>query len=264
MDYHDQSKYSIRAVDRALDVVRCIAVSEQPMTVDQITARMELPKTTVFRVLATLENRGFVVRDPVSQTYSFGEMALLVGARALGQADVRIIARPFIEQLMVETGETVHLSVLNLDSALCIDKIDSTRSVRMLSFVGFRDPLYCSGVGKTLLAFQPEREREELISKIEFVRRTDRTIMDRGALGKELDRIRLQGYALDLGEIEDGLSCIAAPVRNNAGRVIAAISISGPDSRISEAVQPHLISVVTAKAQRISKGLGYIAREDQE
>ncbi len=231
------------------------------MTVDQITARMALPKTTVFRVLATLENRGFVTRDPVSQTYSFGEMALLVGARALGQADVRDIARPFIEQLMNETGETVHLSVLNLNSALCIDKIDSTRSVRMLSFVGFRDPLYCSGVGKTLLAFQPEDEQEALISEIQFVKRTNRTIMDRDSLREELNQIRLHGYALDLGEIEDGLSCVAAPIRNSSGRVIAAISISGPDTRVNESVQMHLISAVTANAQRISKALGYVLGE---
>ncbi|MBI4923297.1 MAG: IclR family transcriptional regulator [Devosia nanyangense] len=236
-----------------------MASHDDPLTVDQITAETGLPKTTVFRVLATLEKRAFITREATTQAYRFGEMALLVGARALGQLDVKLVARPFIEELMEETGETVHLSILNQTSALCIDKIDSRRSVRMLSFIGFRDPLYCSGVGKVLLAFQPDGERETLISSIELAKRTARTVTDRQALSEHLRGIREQGYALDLGEIEDGLSCVAAPIRDHGGRVVAAVSVSGPDSRIDEGVRRALIPVVVAKAQRVSKALGYLA-----
>src|SRR5690606_22723297 len=155
-------------------------------------------------------------------------MALLVGARALGRSDVRSVARPYLEQLMDETGETVHLSILNSNSALCIDKIDSRRSVSMLSYVGFRDPLYCSGVGKTLLAYQPEAASEAIMANLKLTPRTEYTIADVAALRDHLEIIRQQGYALDLGEIEVGLTCVAAPILGDDNEIIAAISISGP------------------------------------
>lgn len=253
----DTEKYTVRAVDRALDIIRCLADDEEPLTVDQISARAGLPKTTAFRVLATLESRGFVIRDPIRQTYGFGEMALLVGARALGRSDVRSVARPYLEQLMDETGETVHLSILNSNSALCIDKIDSRRSVSMLSYVGFRDPLYCSGVGKTLLAYQPEAAREAIMANLKLTRRTEYTIVDVAALRDHLEIIRQQGYALDLGEIEVGLTCVAAPILGDDNEIIAAISISGPDARFDEEARRTLVPNVISKAQRISQALGF-------
>jgi DNA-binding IclR family transcriptional regulator len=257
----DNDRYSIRAVDRAIDVIQCLAEREEPLNADDITAATGLPKSTVFRVLATLVGRGFLERDNDRQTYSFGTLALLVGVRALGNLDVRRVARPVIEQLTEATGETVHLSVLNEQSALCVDKIDSKRSVRMSSFVGFRDPLHCSGVGKTLLAFQDEAVREALIARMGFERHTERTITDPEALRSHLREIVTQGYAVDREEIEKGLSCVAAPIRDHTGKVIAAISNSGPTYRLDDAAIRDLIPVVLAHANRISTALGYLPRK---
>jgi DNA-binding IclR family transcriptional regulator len=257
----DGDRYSIRAVDRAIDVIQCLAEREEALTADDITAATGLPKSTVFRVLATLVGRGFLERDNDRQTFSFGTLALLVGMRALGNLDVQRVARPFIEQLTDATGETVHLSVLNEQSALCIDKIDSKRSVRMSSFVGFRDPLHCSGVGKTLLAFQDEAVREALIARIGFEKHTERTITEPEALRAHLREIVAQGYAVDREEIEEGLSCVAAPIRDHTGKVIAAISNSGPTYRLDDAAIRDLIAIVLSHANRISTALGYLARK---
>ncbi|MDN2567919.1 IclR family transcriptional regulator [Aquibium sp. A9E412] len=253
----DGKRYSVRAVERALEVVRSIAMHPSAPTVDEIVASVGLPKTTVFRVLATLTAERFLERDDRLQTYHFGELAALVGARALGDMDVKRVAHPFLDALMRETGETVHLAILSEGAALCVDKIDALRSVRMLSFVGFRDPLHCSGVGKALLAFQPEPERKRLLESIPLARHTERTICHRGALERHLEEIRDSGYALDAGEVEEGLVCAAAPVFDHLGTVAAAISVSGPASRMNGAALGAAIETVVDHARRISRSLGH-------
>jgi len=254
-------RYSIRAVERTLDIIQCVADSPEPLTVDQIVAATGLAKTTVFRVLATLTARRFVNRDLESQTYRLGAMALRIGTRALGDLDVARVAQPHLERLMRETGETVHLSVVNGRTALCIAKIDSLQAMRMASYVGFRGPLHCSGTGKALLAFLDAESREDLLQRLVLVPRTARTITDKAVLRDELDHIRERGFALDIGEIEDELACIAAPLRDHSGQTIAAVSISGPMGRINDGTMPGLIGIVRGVAAAISSELGFIEQE---
>jgi DNA-binding IclR family transcriptional regulator len=257
-----EDRYAIRSVDRALDIIACIAGRNGALTVDQITEATGLPKSTVFRVLATLTARRFVDRDPQSQTYRLGMLALVIGARALGDLDLRRVARRYIEALMGESGETVHLAILDQASALCIDKIDSNRSVRMSSFVGFRDPLHCSGVGKALLAFQDDATLAGLIEGMTLDARTPHTITDRAALEAQVAVIRRQGYATDVEEIEEGLCCIAAPIRDHSGAAIAGVSISGPTTRVNADSLTALIPLVTACADAISRELGFQGDQD--
>lgn len=252
-----EDRYSIRSVDRTIDIIACVAANNGALTIDQIVTAARLPKSTVFRILATLEARRFVERSPQSQTYRLGSLAVMVGARALGELDIRRIARPHIETLMEATGETVHLSMLNDDTALCIDKIDSTRSIRMSSYVGFRDPLHCSGVGKVLLAFQTEPERKAILSRITLTRQTPRTITDKRLLQQQLDAIRAKGFATDIEEIEEGVGCVAAPIYDHSIRAIASVSISGPTTRINETTLDNLIPLVSRCAAAISGDLGF-------
>jgi len=256
MNSASEDRYAIRSVERALDIVQCVTAQNGELGVDEITARVGLPKSTVFRLLATLVSRRFLDRDPERQTYRLGTMALSVGARALGDLDIRGAARPHLEQLVRATSETVHLSVLSGDSALCIDKIDSPRSVRMSSYVGFRDPLYCSGVGKVLLAFADEAARRALIAGMVLEPRTARTITDKAELEAQLAHIRAEGVAIDSEEIEEGLGCVAAPIRDHSGKVVASLSLSGPTTRVSEETLPAIIAAVRACAAAISHDLG--------
>lgn len=249
-------RYSIRAVDRAFDVIDAVAAANGNVGVDQLVETTGLAKTTVFRVLATLCARRFLERDEATQTYRLGMGALVIGSRALGDLDLRRAARSHLEQLMASTGETVHLSILSNDSALCIDKIDASRSMRMASFVGFLDPLHCSGVGKALLAFQDDATRDQLLGRMRLERHTPHTITDRAALEVQIAEIRARGVAIDDEEIEEGLRCVAAPIRDHSGGVIAAISISGPITRVSPAILDGLVTVVADCARTISRELG--------
>ncbi len=253
-----EDRYAIRSVDRALDILECVAAQNGVLGVDQIAAATGLPKSTVFRVLATLSGRRLVERDPQSQTYRLGMLALVIGARAMGDLDLRRSARPHLEQLVAATGETVHLSILSADNALCIDKLDASRSMRMASFVGFLDPLHCSGVGKALLAFQDDALRSQLLGRLRLEPHTPHTITDRTALVAQIAAIRAQGYAVDDEEIEQGLRCVAAPIRDHSGAVIAAVSISGPTTRVTEDSVGALATAVQGCARAISRELGAI------
>ena len=251
-----EDRYAIRSVDRAVDILECVASGNGVLTVDQIVVATGLPKTTVFRLLATLTARRLLERDERSQTYRLGMLALVIGARAMGDLDLRRAARPHLEQLVAGTGETVHLSILSDDKALCIDKLDASRSMRMASFVGFLDPLHCSGVGKALLAFQEEPARSQLIARMRLEPHTPHTITDAARLNAQIDEIRARGYAIDDEEIEEGLRCVAAPIRDHSGSVVAAVSISGPTTRVTDTSLAELGIAVESCAQTISRELG--------
>lgn len=251
-----EDRYAIRSVDRALDILECVAARNGALTVDQIVVATGLPKTTAFRVLATLTARRLLERDEPTQTYRLGMLALVIGARAMGDLDLRRAARPHLEQLVGDTGETVHLSILSEDKALCIDKLDASRSMRMASFVGFLDPLHCSGVGKALLAFQEAPVRQQLLGRMQLEPHTPHTITSTAVLAEQIDVIRKRGYAIDDEEIEEGLRCVAAPIRDHSGGVIAAVSISGPTTRVTEASLKDLATAVERCARSISRELG--------
>ena len=251
-----EDRYSIRSVDRAVDILECIAAQNGVLMVDQVVAATCLPKTTVFRVLATLAARRLVERDEQTQTYRLGMLALVIGARAMGDLDLRRSARPHLERLVAETGETVHLSILSQDKALCIDKLDTSRSMRMASFVGFLDPLHCSGVGKALLAFQDEPLRQQLMARMQLEAHTPHTITDPEQLAAQVAEIRVRGYAIDDEEIERGLRCVAAPIRDHSGAVVAVVSISGPTTRVTDANLADLVQAVRDCARTVSRDLG--------
>ena len=251
-----EDRYAIRSVDRAVDILAAVAASNGALTVDGIVADTGLPKSTVFRILATLTARRVLDRDEQSQTYRLGMLALVIGAPAMGELDLRRSARPHLESLVASTGETVHLSILSDDNALCVDKLDASHSMRMASFIGFLDPLHCSGVGKALLAFQDEPVRQLLMARMRFEPHTPHTITDPGRLAEQIVEIRARGYAIDDEEIEQGLRCVAAPIRDHSGAVVAAVSISGPTTRVTQDGLGDLAKAVEACARAISQELG--------
>ncbi len=160
-------------------------------------------------------------------------------------------------ELAKKAQETVHLAVLSETEIVYLDKVDSPRTIGVMSKIGQRSPLYCTALGKTLLAFQPEAEQSRILRRIQLVKRTPRTISSKSRLLEELKSVRTRGYAFDERESEEDVECIAAPIRNHAAEVIAALSISGPRRKIGTPEEGEFIRQVVEAANLVSSKLGY-------
>lgn len=225
----DRKDYTIRSVEKALQVLKSFSISSPTLSLTELSKVTGLNKTTVLRLLRTLEKHSFVETVSEDGKYTIGVEVYKLGNVFFHSLDLEKKARPHLTKLANELKKTIHLCILDEAKALYLDKIESDeQTVRiMTSKRGAHASLHCTGVGKTLLAFQPDAKREAILNSLELDRFTKNTITDMDVLKKELDKIQKQGYALDLEEREEDIVCIAAPVRNMNGNVIASVSISG-------------------------------------
>lgn len=253
----DSQRYSIRAIDRALRILMGFTTAGAEQTIGALAASAEVPRSTAFRILATLESAGFVERGSVADTYRLGPSALLVGGAALRQLDFQQRLRPQLEALMQATGETVHLVIFRDSQTLVVDKIDSYHAIRLVSNIGFRSPLHATSAGKLMLAHQPSARIDRILRTYEFTPYTAATITDAGALRRHFEVIRQQGYSVDDEEFEVGLRCIAAPIRDSSREVFAGVSISGPIQRMTHEKVAALIPLLLAHVEQMSRALGY-------
>jgi DNA-binding IclR family transcriptional regulator len=180
------------------------------------------------------------------------------GNTYLRRMDFIQISKPIMADLALEVQETVHLAVLSYTEIVYVDKVDSPRTLGVMSKIGQRAPLYCTGLGKVLLAFQPEDELSRIINEIKLKPYTKNTIASKKKLVEELKEIRKRGYALDEREFEEDVECIAAPIRNHLGDAIAALSISGPQRKINTPQEKQFVSQVMNAAALVSSKMGYM------
>ncbi|MGE5509259.1 MAG: IclR family transcriptional regulator [Chitinophagales bacterium] len=251
---------SVQAVDRTLAILETLATHPGPVPLSVLAREVGLNVSTVHRLLHTLMGRGFVQQEADSGRYKLGLKVFELGTAALAALDVRQVGRAFLEEIVRATNETANLVVLDQHEVVYVDQVESSRQVKMSARIGSRAPLHCTGAGKAILAHLPPAERDALLERLNLVRRTARTLVDVGDLRRDLTETARRGYSLDLEEMEDGVRCIAAPVRNSFGRVVAAISVSGPSSRLSdEYLEAKLIPMVKGAAAQLSARLGYSA-----
>jgi len=248
----------LQSVDHALAVLESFDAANPELGVTALSGRLKLAKSTVYRLLSTLAARGYVCQNPATGKYRLGLKAFEVGSLAVSQLTVREIALPLLERLRDATKETVHLGVRDGDAVIYLDKIETPHAMRMYSRTGRRAPLHCTALGKVLLAFAPSTEAARLLRR-GLRRYTPNTIIDPDVLGKELGKIREDGYALDEEEFEEGLKCVAAPLWDYSGTVVASAGIAGPHIRITSDRLPDLIAVVRETAGEISARLGHRA-----
>ncbi len=247
----------VQAVDRSLAILEAMARDGGPMALGEISAEVELTRSTVHRLLSTLISRGFARQDLFTGRYSLGLKALEVGTSILASLDIRSIARPYLRGLAQDCGETANLAVLEGLDVVYIDQVEAESIIKMRARLGSRGPAHCTGSGKVLLAALPDEELERVLRGKVLKRYTTRTIADPGRLRQELSRVRKEGYALDFGEMEPAVRCAAAPVHDHEGRVTCAVSISGPDTRIEgERLRSVLVPAVLKAAEDISRELG--------
>ena len=223
----------IKSVEKAIAILNAFTIERPELSVTELSQQLALHKSTVSRLLSTLEGGGLVEQNPETGKYHLGAALLGLGALVRAHADMREIARPHLRQLAQEAQETVNLAVLDGDEVINIKQIlPQKRQVKNIGWVGGRTPPHCVSTGKVLLAYRPQEDVGRIIAQ-GLPCRTDKTITDPGRLREELANIRQRGYATGLEELEEGLNAVAAPVRDHTGEVLAAVSVSGPSYRVS-------------------------------
>lgn len=252
------NRYNIRVVDRAISVLNVLA-DGKPRTLTELSKEIEINSSTTFRLLATLLSHNFIKQENSTGQYRLG-LACLELARAYSTGnEIRHIALPVLEALRNATKETVHLAVLDELEIIYLEKLEGLHAIGLMSSrVGRRAPAYCTGIGKALLAQIDSDLIASLLQDITLKQYTDMTIVDERKLLAHLELVRNRGYALDLGEHENDVRCVAAPVFDQTGKTVAAISVSGPKDRIDPVESNHLlIEQTTEAASTISSQLGY-------
>jgi DNA-binding IclR family transcriptional regulator len=214
----------------------------------------------VQNIIEAMKTQGFVEKNKSNDRYYFGPEAIHLGFSVVAKLDIRQISRTHLEALCRETGETVFLGVLSGDKVIYIDKVVSEQMIRIDARFGATRPLNCTAVGKVLLAYQPSKDIQVLYEVGAFEKMTGNSIVDPELLQSELEKIRTQGWSTDNEEFMPEVYCIAAPIRDGGGVVIASVSISAPASRV-RGREEELTEMVKFHANRISENLGYIEKE---
>lgn len=253
-----------QTVQRALTIL--INLGGGPKSLDQLAALLDVHKSTALRLLQTLESEGFARHDE-RHRYRLGPRLFALAHQALDELDIRRLAAAHLAALNQKHGHTVHLAARVDGAVVYIDKYDSRHPVRMNSRIGALAPAHCTAVGKVLLAGLPEARRAGAISRLGFERYTPNTITDPAAFEAELARVAAQGHAQDHAEHEDYINCVAAPIRDASGTVLAAVSISVPEPVLGFEGVLALLPDLLAAADAASADLGWSAHRphhDQE
>jgi IclR family acetate operon transcriptional repressor len=228
-----RSRRSVQSVDRALDLLEALAGADGEVSITVLAARTKLHVSTVHRLLATLLRRGYVRQNADTSRYYAGAKIATLSEGRSRYNELRLAARPLLQSLVDATRETANLSVLDDTMAVYIETSASPQVVRLFTVVGNRVPLHATGAGKALLASLPQVRREALLDRTDLRTYTGKTLIERASLARALDEARERGYALDDEEYDEGVRCVAVAV-GPIGAPIAALSISGPASRLTK------------------------------
>lgn len=247
----------IQSVDRALKILDLFDEFDSELKITDISDRLLLHKSTVHSLLKTLKKHNYIEQNTENGKYRLGMKIFERGNFVIHSRDIRSVAREYLFSLSKETNQTVHLVIQDGKEGVYIDKVESSAATVLYSRIGRRIPLHCSGVGKALIAFQSDREIENILKDYEFIKRTENTITNKEDFLNEIENIRINGYAEDNQENEPGIRCVAIPIRDHSGEVIAAISISTPPMRATEEDIQYFVSLLKQASTDLSQKLGY-------
>lgn len=256
----DKENYLIQSVSHALDILESFTKTDDELGVTELSKRLGLHKNNVFRLLATLEHRGYIEQNRETENYRLGPKTLQLGAIFIEQLECRRLARPILEELMANTGETAVVAVLRASKVIYMDSVETDRTVRAVSRVGAMLPAHCTAVGKANLSFISPAEIEHLYPGNELPAVTPRTLRTRDALLSELKKVKERGYAVENEECDLDVKSVAAPVRDFSGGVIAALGIVAPANRLGDDLldKGGVAAKVQEAATALSLRLGYI------
>lgn len=250
------SKGRVQSIDRAVGIMKLFNEDRRELKLSEISDYLDLNKSTVHGIISTLKYHGLIDQDEETQKYRLGLFNMSLGELVQKSLDIRDITTPVIEKVSQILDETVHIGTLDEMDVVYIDKKESNQSMRIFTNIGARNPAYCTGVGKAMLAYKDEDLiRKMLPEKLEAL--TPKTITDKSRLTNELAKIREQGYSFDDEENNIGLTCVAAPIFDYSRKAKYGISVSGPTIRMTNEKIEEAIEVVKAAAKEISYKLGY-------
>lgn len=239
-------------VGKALDVLDRVAAFGRPVRFVELLPDSPYPKPTLYRLVQTLTSQGMLTHDTERGTYALGVRLVRLAHAAWKQSSLAPLARPHIDALSAEVGETVHLAQLDNAQVLYVDKRNARQPIEMFSQAGKVGPAYCTGVGKAMLAFLPEPALARALRQQSFHRFTPETLTTEATLRAELAAIRSRGHAYDREEHEAGIICVAVPILSQGGSVLGAMSVTGSTSRTTLAVLDSLVPRIRAAARAIS------------
>ncbi|UFJ40786.1 IclR family transcriptional regulator [Brevibacillus humidisoli] len=247
----------IQSIERALRILDLFDEYATELKITDISMRLNLHKSTVHSLLKTLQKFHYIEQNQENGKYRLGMKLVERGNFVLSNLDIRVIAKNYLTELSMKTGNTTHLVIQDGKEGVYIDKVEGTSATILYSRIGRRVPIHSSAVGKTLVAFKSDDELAQILEDYEFVVHTPNTITNQQDFLTELEKIRERGYALDNEENEPGVACIAVPIRNHTGKVIAAMSMSQPATRLHPEATESAVAMLKQAAQEISTKLGY-------
>jgi len=249
--------YKVQVLDRAIALFETLSSESSGLTLLELSEKMELHRSTIYRLLMVLERNRYVTKHARTGKYFLGFRFFELASRVLRNSNPAEQARPFLQKLVSEIGETAHLCVLDDGEVLYLEKVEGARVVRAPSIVGRRYPVHCGGAGKALLAHVAPEVLEDILNRRSLRAYTRYTLTTPAQLKADLERIRERGYSIDDEEYEEGLRCVGAPVRDYTGNVVAAISVAAPAFRLTKEGVPLVAQAVMAAAAHLSAELGY-------
>lgn len=252
-----ERQYTIQVLDAAVDILESL-VNEGAATATEVSERLGLHRNRVFRILKTLEYRGYVEADPQTRNYQLAIKFLHIGQHVQAQLGLRQAAGEVLRELAEKTGDVASLWVLSDTTAVCVDWDKGPHMLQLLPSIGRSLPLHVGAAPKVLLAYMPPDQRAQLLSQIELQAFTANTITDRDVLRHYLEEVRSQGFAVDEEDYEYGEHAFGAPVRDHTGRVVAALSVAVPNTRYDPVRRDRLIDYVVYAAREVSNNLGFV------
>ncbi|MCP5538025.1 MAG: IclR family transcriptional regulator [Akkermansiaceae bacterium] len=249
------NEYRIPSIANTCAIFQLLTSSRKAMTTSAIAKELDLPRTSVFRIMRTLEVEGMV--RCIDKSYVMGHRLINLGLQVVSQIPERNLCVPILQALTKATQESSHFAILSGANALLIEVCDSPHALRVASRPGTLADMHCSASGKVMLAYSTKEARNDLLDRIKFVKRTENTHTSKESLLPELDEIRRVGYAVDDVEYHDHVRCLGAPVFNALNQVVGVIGITAAKSRFTKALIPEVSKKVIAAANDLSKKLGH-------
>lgn len=247
----------VQSVDRTLTILEVLSDYEEGLRITEISEKVELHKSTVHRLLNTLIYKGYIKQNKNTNKYELTLKLFELGNKKIESMDLVSVVGPYLKELMEKTNEVIHLAIREGSDIVYVSKIEPQKSIQMYTRIGMRKPIYCTAMGKAMMAHMTEEEVRKIWNESDVQNLTPNTMVDFSKVKENLKDIRVKGYAMDDQEVEEGIRCIGTILKDHKSEICGAISISGSIISFTEDKISHFSKVILEYADKISRELGY-------